>query len=158
MSHFLLRCFSRGAAIADIAGLMNHKPDEIEQAIRADIRRMLETADTAIEAQPIQKALRKPAMATPYEPKHFVRPEPGTVVTTGEYPEEMREPRCTAMRSIWDALAKGPLSIDQMFEAGAAASRDMVYQTINRLRGLGLVMVVDDTRPAKWKRVERAKD
>jgi len=158
MSHFLLRCFSQGAAIADIAGLTNHKPDEIEHAIRADIRRMLEVADASIEAQPIPKALRKSAPVTPYEPKNFVRPEPGTVITTDEYPEELREPRCTAMRAIWDVLAAGPLSIDQMFEKGALASRDMVYQTINRLRGLGLVMVVDDNRPAKWKRVERPKD
>lgn len=158
MSHFLLRCFSQGATIADIAGLTGHKPDEIEHAIRADIRRMLENSDTAIETQPIPKALRKPAMATPYEPKHFVRPEPGTVVTTAEYPEEMREARCTAMRAIWDALAEGPKTIDQLSESGTLASRDMVYQTITKLRGHGLVMVVDDNRPAKWKRVERPKD
>jgi len=161
MSHFLLRCFSQGAAIADIAGLTNHKPDEVEHAIRADIRRMLEVADAGIEAQPIPKALKKPAMATPYEPKNFERPPAGTVVTTSEpsdYPEQLLDPRSVAMRVAWDAMAEGPKTIDELFEAGCGASRDTTYQCVKRLHAAGLAVVADDNRPAKWKRVARSQD
>lgn len=138
-SEALVQVFRSGASFAQLSALLQEPQDRVEDALR----QALNSQDHPAEAQPpgegavTSEPRRAPKRAGASSPRPARRtPTPVEDVTFLAYPEELRDPRATTMREVYDQLRRGPVMADTgatmaalqgLRKKGLAAKRDGMH-------------------------------
>jgi hypothetical protein len=146
----LLTCWISGAPLAALARLLGEEPEAIEDGLRMELRRLAE-AEQRPAGRP-QGSKDRPAGKQQASRKPGGSDSPPAAADLSAYPKPLQDPRATAQRAIWDALADAPQTVRELARRAGieAAAADAA---VRALRRHGLAVTNGDV-PAQWMRRE----